>query len=54
MINIDGSPHPGSGTIVRQAVACAARAGQPVRVRHARARHRQPGLHAQHLRAIEA
>ena len=54
MIEIDGSLHSGSGTIVRQAVAYAALTGQPVRVRNARARRRHPGLRPQHLRAIQA
>jgi len=54
MIDIDGSLHSGSGTIVRQAVAYAALTGQPVRVRNARARRRQPGLRAQHVRAVQA
>ena len=38
MIDIDGSAHCGSGTIVRHAAAYAALTGQPVRVRNARAR----------------
>ena len=54
MIEIDGSLHSGSGSIVRQAVAYAALTGQPVRVRNARARRRHPGLRPQHLRAIDA
>jgi len=49
-----GSLRSGSGTIVRQAVAYAALTGQPVRVRNARARRRQPGLRAQHVRAVQA
>lgn len=54
VIEIDGSLHSGSGTIVRQAVAYAALTGQPVRVRNARALRRHPGLRPQHLRAIQA
>lgn len=54
MIEIDGSLHSGSGTIVRQAVAYAALTRQPVRIRNARARRRHPGLRPQHLRAIQA
>jgi len=43
MIDIDGSAHSGSGTIVRHAAAYAALTGQPVRVRNARARrHHRP------------
>ncbi len=54
MIDIDGSLHSGSGTIVRQAAAYAALTGRPVRVRNARARRRRPGLRPQHLHAIQA
>jgi RNA 3'-terminal phosphate cyclase (ATP) len=54
MIDIDGSAHCGSGTIVRHAAAYAALTGQPVRVRNARARRQRPGLRPQHLRAIQA
>ncbi len=54
MIEIDGSAHSGSGTIVRQAVAYAALTGHAIRIRNARARRRHPGLRPQHLRAIEA
>jgi len=54
MIDIDGSLHSGSGTIVRQAAAYAALTGQPVRVRNARGRRQRPGLRPQHLRAIQA
>jgi len=54
MIDIDGSLHSGSGTIVRQAAAYAALTGEPVRVRNARTRRQRPGLRPQHLRAIQA
>ena len=54
MIDIDGSAHCGSGTIVRHAAAYAALTGQPVRVRNARARRQRPGLRPQQLRAIQA
>jgi len=54
MIDIDGSLHSGSGTIVRHAAAYAALTGQPVRVRDARAQRQCPGLRHQHLRAIQA
>ncbi len=54
MIEIDGSLHSGSGTIVRQAVAYAALTGRSVRIRNARARRRRPGLRPQHLRAVQA
>jgi hypothetical protein len=42
VIDIDGSLHPGSDTIVRQAVVYAALTGQPARVRNARARRSHP------------
>jgi len=54
MIDIDGSAHSGSGTIVRHAAAYAALTGQPVRVRNARARRQRPGLRPQHLQVIQA
>jgi RNA 3'-terminal phosphate cyclase (ATP) len=54
VIEIDGSLHSGSGTVVRQVVAYAALTGQPVHVRNARALRPRPGLRPQHLRAIEA
>jgi len=54
MIDIDGSLHSGSGTIVRHAAAYAALTGRPVRVRNARARRQRPGLRAQHVQAIQA
>lgn len=54
MIDIDGSAHSGSGTIVRHAAAYAALTGQPIRVRNARAQRQRPGLRPQHLRAIQA
>lgn len=54
MIDVDGSAHSGSGTIVRNAAAYAALTGQPVRVRNARAQRQRPGLRPQHLRVIQA
>ncbi len=54
MLEVDGSLHSGSGSIVRQAVAYAALTGQPVRISNARARRQHPGLRPQHLRAVEA
>lgn len=54
VLEIDGSLHSGSGTIVRQAVVYAALTGRPVQIRNARARRPHPGLRPQHLRAIEA
>ena len=44
MIDIDGSAHSGTGTVVRHVAAYAALTGPPVRVRNARARRQRPGL----------
>lgn len=54
MLEIDGSLHSGSGTIVRQAVAFAAITGRPVHVVNARTRRPNPGLRPQHIRVVEA
>jgi len=44
MIDINGSAHSGTGTVVRHVAAYAALTGPPVRVRNARARRQRPGL----------
>jgi hypothetical protein len=49
VIEIDGSRHSGSGTIVRQAVAFAALTRQDVHITNARARRRRAGLRRQHV-----
>jgi RNA 3'-terminal phosphate cyclase (ATP) len=54
MIQIDGSQHSGSGTIVRHSVAYAALTGQAIHVVNARARRDKPGLRRQHIRVIQA
>jgi RNA 3'-terminal phosphate cyclase (ATP) len=54
MVEIDGSSHSGSGTIVRQAIVLAALTGQPLHIRNARARRAKPGLQPQHVRVAEA
>lgn len=54
MIAVDGAQQSGSGTIVRYAVALAARLGLPVRVFNARKRRRSPGLRPQHVTSILA
>jgi RNA 3'-terminal phosphate cyclase (ATP) len=54
MIEIDGGERSGSGTLVRVAVALAALAREPVRIRNARARRPRPGLRAQHVAAVRA
>jgi RNA 3'-terminal phosphate cyclase (ATP) len=53
-LEVDGSRHSGSGTIVRQAVAFSALTGRPVHVVNARVRRPQPGLRHQHVRVVEA
>jgi RNA 3'-terminal phosphate cyclase (ATP) len=54
MIEIDGSMHSGSGTVLRYAVALAALIGMPLRIGHIRARREKPGLRPQHLQAARA
>jgi RNA 3'-terminal phosphate cyclase (ATP) len=54
MIEIDGSMHSGSGTVLRYAVVLAALLEEPLRVRHIRARREKPGLRPQHLQAVRA
>ena len=55
MLQIDGSHHSGSGSIVRLTAAYAAMTGIPVHVVNARARRRpKPGLRRQHCKALEA
>lgn len=54
VLEIDGSQHSGSGTIVRQAAAFSALTGRPVHVVNARVRRPQPGLRHQHIRVVEA
>jgi RNA 3'-terminal phosphate cyclase (ATP) len=54
VIEIDGSRHSGSGTLVRQAVLFSALTGQPVRIFNARARRTKPGLARQHIHVVEA
>jgi RNA 3'-terminal phosphate cyclase len=51
-IEVDGSRHAGSGSIVRQAYAAVT--GQAVQVRNARANRPKPGLRPQHVRAVQA
>lgn len=54
MIEIDGSMHSGSGTVLRYAVALAALRAEPLRIRNVRARRDKPGLRPQHLQAVRA
>jgi len=54
MIEIDGSMHSGSGTVLRYAVALAVLRAEPLRIRNIRARRSKPGLRPQHLQAVRA
>lgn len=54
MIEIDGSKHSGSGTIVRLAVMFAALTGQPVHLVNVRARRPKAGLRNQHVSVVQA
>lgn len=54
MIQIDGSLHSGSGTILRCAVALATLVGEPLHMVRIRARRPQPGLRPQHVQALRA
>ena len=54
MIHIDGGEQSGSGTIVRFSVALSALLRRPLRLSHARARRRKPGLRPQHMAAVKA
>ncbi len=54
MIEIDGSMHSGSGTVLRYAVALAALREEPLHIRHIRAQRAKPGLRPQHLQAVRA
>ena len=54
MLEIDGSEHSGSGTIVRDAVPFCILTGQAIHLRNIRAKRDKPGLRPQHLKALEA
>lgn len=54
MIEIDGSTHSGSGTLLRYAVALATLVVEPIHVLRVRARRDKPGLRPQHLSALRA
>jgi len=53
LIVIDGSFGEGGGQIVRTAIALSAVTGTPVQIKDIRVGRSQPGLKAQHLKAIE-
>lgn len=54
MIDVDGSKHSGSGTILRYAIALAALTGQSLRVKNIRSKRPKPGLRPQHATAVLA
>jgi len=54
MIEIDGSTHSGSGTLLRYAVALATVKGEPLHMKRIRAKRPKPGLRPQHLAAVQA
>ncbi len=54
MLAIDGAWGEGGGQLIRTAVALAAIARTPIRVRNVRAARRPPGLAPQHLTAVRA
>jgi RNA 3'-terminal phosphate cyclase (ATP) len=54
MLEIDGSEHSGSGTIVRDAVPFCILTGQAIHLRNIRVKRDKPGLRPQHLKVLEA
>lgn len=54
MIQIDGSTHSGSGTLLRYAVTLATLVGEPLHMTHIRAKRPKPGLRPQHVEALRA
>ena len=54
MIEIDGSTHSGSGTLLRYSIALASLVSEPVHLIRVRARRDKPGLRPQHLEALRA
>ena len=54
MIEIDGSVHSGSGTLLRYAVALATLLGEPLHMTRIRAKREKPGLRPQHLQTVRA
>jgi RNA 3'-terminal phosphate cyclase (ATP) len=54
MLEIDGSEHSGSGTIVRDAVPFCILTGEEIHLRNIRAKRDKPGLRPQHVKVLEA
>ena len=54
MIQVDGSSHSGSGTILRHAVTLATLMKKPLEVGRIRAKRPKPGLRPQHVQALRA
>ncbi len=54
MIEIDGSTHSGSGTLLRYSAALSALTGTPIHMFHIRAKRDKPGLRPQHLHGLRA
>ncbi len=54
MLEIDGSLHSGSGTLLRYSVALATLLGEPLHVTRIRANRDKPGLRPQHLQGLRA
>jgi RNA 3'-terminal phosphate cyclase (ATP) len=54
MLEIDGSDHSGSGSIVRDSIPFCILTGQAIHLTNIRAKRGKPGLRPQHLKALEA
>ncbi len=54
IIEIDGAYGEGGGQVLRTALALSAILGKPFTIHHIRSKRKNPGLQAQHLKAIEA
>jgi RNA 3'-terminal phosphate cyclase (ATP) len=54
VIEIDGSVHSGSGTLLRYALAICTLIGEPLHLTRIRARKEKPGLMPQHLQTVRA
>lgn len=54
MIEIDGSVHSGSGTLLRYSVALSTLMGEPLHMVRIRSKREKPGLRPQHLQAVQA